>query len=455
MHAKPTGGNEMDHVVRRSTPVHVLAVVLMLALAACTSPTSSKTSTTANTAGGGGGATTVANTSTVGISASSVKISMIAADLSILSKQHLAPDLGDPVKVGQAVVASINANGGVANGRKLVLATHVIPNAPIATAAALQQACVQATQEDKPLAVIITAAVIDPVVQCVSVAHDQISVTMDSWTQKMYSDSKGRIFSVATPMSIDIEREYSYWPTLLDVNHALDGKTVGIIAQDQPSNQTAAVKALKSALQKRGTKVAAEAIAPYPEGSQTCTQPDVAIERMQQADVDFVFLVAQNLCAAALVKAAQDANFKPQWATIGNNVTDTVAQFMAPAKGNYDGAWGVGTVFPNNKNAADCNAIAAKAGLHYTPGTDAYSFAAVTCTQIQTLATALKAAKQPLTQGTAINALQAMASVPMSAGPPGSLSATKHDAGDYVFIERYSAAQGKFLPFDTTPRRVP
>jgi hypothetical protein len=71
------------------------------------------------------------------------------------------------------------------------------------------------------------------------------------------------------------------------------------------------------------------------------------------------------------------------------------------------------------------------------------------------LATALKAAKQPLTQGAVINALQAMATVPMIAGPPGSLSATKHDAGDYVFIEKYSAAQGKFVPFDTTPRRVP
>jgi hypothetical protein len=443
----------MHHVIRRCTPLLGLAIVV--ALAACTSPTSSKSSPTSNAAGGGGGATTVANTSTVGITTDSVKISMIAADLSILSKQHLAPDIGDPAKVGQAVVASINANGGIGNGRKLVLTTHVIPNAPIATASALQQACVQATQEDKPLAVIITAAVIDPVVQCVSVAHDQLAITMDSWSQKMYSDAKGRIFSVATPMSINVEREYAYWPTLLDVSHALDGKTLGIIAQDQPSNQTAAFKALKAALKKRDQKVAAEAIVPYPEGSQTCTQPDVAIERMQQAHVDFVFLIAQNLCSAALVKAAQDANYKPQWATIGNNVTDTVAQFMAPAKDNYDGAWGVGTTFPDDQTGADCNAIAAQAGLHYPPGSDAYSFAAVTCTQIETLAQALKAAKAPLTQGSVINAMQSMSSVDMTSKPMGSLSATKHDAGDYVFIMKYSAAKGTFVPYDTTPRRVP
>jgi ABC-type branched-subunit amino acid transport system substrate-binding protein len=442
----------MQHV-RRNTALVALAAALTLA--ACTSPTSSKPSTTGTGSGSGSTPTSVANNSTVGITADAVKISMIAADLSILSKQHLAPDIGDPVKVGEAVVADINAHGGVGNGRKLVLTTHVIPNAPIATAAVLQQACVQATEEDKPLAVVITAAVIDPVVQCVSVAHNQIAMTMDSWTQKMYADSGGRIFSLATPMSIDVEREYSYWPTLLDVTHALTGKTLGIIAQDQPSNQAAALKALEASLKKRGDKVAAEATVPYPEGAETCTQPDVAIERMQQAKVDFVFLVAQNLCSAALVKAAQDANFKPQWATIGNNVTDTVAQFMAPAKADYDGAWGVGTVFDTNKTDADCNAIAAGAGLHYAVGSDAYSFAGVTCTQIETLAAALRSAKAPLTQGTVINALQSMSSVPMVGGPAGSLSPIKHDAGDYVFIEKYSAAAGKFLPYDKTPRRVP
>jgi hypothetical protein len=445
-------GKRMKHVVRRATLV--MAVVAVVALAACTSPTSSKP---AATDGGGSGnpSTSVANKSTVGITNDAVKISMITADLSLLTKQHLAPDIGDPVKVGQAVVAAINASGGVGNGRKLVLVAHTIQNAPIATAATLQQACVRATEEDKPLAVVITAAVLDPVVQCVAVAHDQIAMTMDSWAKKMYSDSDGRLFSVGTPMSINVEREYSYWPTLLDVSHALTGKTLGIIAQDQPSNQTAALKALQAALKTRGQKVAAEATVPYPEGSQTCTQPDVAIERMQQAKVDFVFLVAQNLCSAALVKAADDANYKPQWATIGNNVTDTVAQFMAPAKDNYDGAWGVGTTFPTNKAAADCNAIAAGAGLHFALGSDGYGFAAVTCLQIQTLAAAIKAVKGPLTQGAVEQALESMSSVTMEGGPVGSLSPTKHDAGDFVFIEKYSAAQGKFIPYDTTPRRVP
>jgi ABC-type branched-subunit amino acid transport system substrate-binding protein len=178
---------------------------------------------------------------------------------------------------------------------------------------------------------------------------------------------------------------------------------------------------------------------------------------MKQAKVDFVFLLAQNLCSAAIVKAADQAGYKPQWATIGNNVTDTVAQFFAPAKDNYDGAWGVSSVLPTGTKAArDCVAIVERrTGLHFVPGSDAAGFAAVTCMQIQTFADALNAAKAPLTRESVVAAFEAMSSVPMAAGPPGSFSATKHDAGDYVFLEKYSAAQGKFVPFDVTPRRVP
>lgn len=428
-------------MIRRAVVIGAFVAVV----AACTSPTSSKQAAPA-----------VDNTSTVGITPDAVHISLIVADLSILTQQHLAPDLGDPVKAAQAVVDEINATGGVA-GRKLVLTAHKIPNAPLATPDTLQRACVQATEEDKSLAVIIAAAVPVNVVQCVAVAHDQLAITMDSWQQKVYDDAHGRIFSLSSQLSVDIEREYSYLPALFLAQHALDGKTVGILNQDQPSDRTAAATALKAALTKAGIKLAAEATAPYAAGSTSCSQTDTAIQKMKQAKVDFVFLIAQNLCAAALVKAAADADFKPQWATLGNNVTDTVAQFMAPAKDNYDGAWGVSGAVPTmTKEGNDCNAIVARrAGLRYTPGTDPYGYVAVTCMQIETLANALKTAKAPLTQGAVIRAFEAMPSVPLAMGPPGSISATKHDAGDYVWIEKYSAAQGKFVVINPTPQRIP
>ncbi|HVN50556.1 MAG TPA: hypothetical protein VMT43_03940, partial [Acidimicrobiales bacterium] len=128
-----------------------------------------------------------------------------------------------------------------------------------------------------------------------------------------------------------------------------------------------------------------------------------------------------------------------------------------PAKATYDGAWGLGGALPTSNGAAKaCNEIVARrAGLHYAPSSDAYGFAAVTCLQIQTLAKAIDSAKSPLDQGSVIRSLEAMSTVPLIVGPPGTLSASKHDAANYVWLEQYHASSGAFTVVDSTPQRVP
>jgi hypothetical protein len=428
-------------------PLRRVVVVIVCAglFAACTSPTTKKRSQS----------TAAENASVVGISGSEIKVALITVDLSLLTKEHLAPDLGNPVKVAHAVVDDINAHGGVAD-HNLVLTTHTIASAT-PSADLLQQVCTQATEEDHAFATIITAAVPVNVAQCTAVTHDQLTIGMDSWQQDVYHNAQGRLFSLASQLSANIERTYAAFPALLQKKGALTGKTVGILNQDQPPDRTAAAKALKTALQGMGISVAAEATAPYEAGNTSCSQTDVAVQKMVQAHVNFVFLVAQNLCAASLVASADKAGFKPQWATVGNNVTNTVAQFMAPSKANYDGAWGMGgSLAATSPTSKACNNIVATgAGLHFAPTSDAYGFAAVTCMQIQSLATAISKAQTPLNQGSVIRALEAMTAVPMDAGPSGSLSATKHDAGDYAWLQKYSAATGTFQLIDPTPQRVP
>ena len=121
----------------------------------------------------------------------------------------------------------------------------------------------------------------------------------------------------------------------------LKGKTLGVIRTDTADQQETTDDALIPGIEALGYKVAAEAVLPCPEGSQTCDQQDVAIQRMQDAGVDTVFLVAQTLAGSATVEKAQALGYKPQWTTIGNNVTNTVAKFYANAKDNYDGAYGL------------------------------------------------------------------------------------------------------------------
>ena len=67
----------------------------------------------------------------------------------------------------------------------------------------------------------------------------------------------------------------------------------------------------------------------------------------------------------------------------------------------------------------------------------------------------MNAAGQPLTQEGVIKALEAKSVVPMNSGPAGSLAATKHDAGDNLWLEKYSAATGTYELVDPTPQRIP
>src|SRR3990170_2779757 len=112
---------------------------------------------------------------------------------------------------------------------------------------------------------------------------------------------------------------------------------------------------------------------------------------MKDADIDFVFMLAPTLAGAAVSQAAADLDFTPTWTTIGDNVTDTVAQFFKPSKDNWDGAWGIDTVFPDpTKESDECNAIVKKrAGVKFEKGSDGYGFTGVTCLQLLTLADAI------------------------------------------------------------------
>ena len=130
-------------------------VLTCLFAAACTATTTdgdSATNTTVADSGGGVG-------NTVGLTDTTVKISMISADLAQLTEQNLAPEIGNAETTMKAVVADINAHGGVA-GRQIELVSHVLKGTDAILNPDLgRQACVQATEDDKPFAVIITASI--------------------------------------------------------------------------------------------------------------------------------------------------------------------------------------------------------------------------------------------------------------------------------------------------------
>ena len=100
---------------------------------------------------------------------------------------------------------------------------------------------------------------------------------------------------------------------------------------------------------------------PCPEGDRDCDQHESAVQQMKDAGVDFVFMAAPNLVGPAVVQAAMNLDFHPQWSANGNQVTDTVSQFFESVKDEWDGAIGVSTVFAQIDDLTDeahaCNEI--------------------------------------------------------------------------------------------------
>src|SRR5207342_1881745 len=97
------------------------ALAACLLAAACTSKAkddSSGTNAAADSSGSNVG-------NTVGLTDTTIKISMISADLALLTEQNLAPEIGNAAATMKAVVADINANGGIA-GRQVELVSHVL-----------------------------------------------------------------------------------------------------------------------------------------------------------------------------------------------------------------------------------------------------------------------------------------------------------------------------------------
>lgn len=429
-------------------PIGHLAMVLMVALlAGCSSRSAEEEG--GSLAGGG---------EPRGVTAEVVKVSLIYADLAALTQQKLAPEIGNAKDQAEAVAADINAKGGIA-GRRIEIVPHVIEGAAAALSPeAGRAACLAAAEDDKPLAVLVTASVSADVVNCVAVEHHALTLAMDSYPASYYEDSGGRLFSVGSHISVGTDRAYAAWPRLLGPRVDLAARTVGIVSTDQPAEAAPVDGALKPALERMGVKVVAEATLPCPEGSQSCTQHDAAVQKMRDAGVDLVFLTAQLFAGAATVDAAQKLGYKPAWTVIGNNVTDTVAKFYVNAKDDYDGAWGLGAVFPQVSTAGEeCNrTVSANGGTAFPPTSDGYGFTAVTCLQVRTLARALTAVEGPVTTDAVVGALENLGQVDLAAGPPGSLAPDKHDAGNALFLTRYDAGGSTFLPVDGgRPLEVP
>ena len=395
---------------------------------------------------------------TRGLTEDTIRVGVIGADFGSLAEAGLAPDLGDQEKIVRSVVEEINANGGI-GGRQIEARVRLID--VVTDPSSGQAACIEMTQDFGSFAVIIAPAVGRETTRCVAVTNETLTVGATGFDADLYEEANGRLFTAGTDTSMSTNRQYAGWAEAMDAEGVLDGKTIGVVTAEQsPEFVAAAEDALVPTLEELGHEVAVNVVLPCPEGDRDCDQHEAAAQQMKSAGVDFVFMAAANLTGPTFVQAAENLDYAPTWAANGNQVTDTVSQFFESVKDAWDGAIGTSTVFALEEDLTDaahaCNeTIAERSGEEYEPGSDAFGFAAASCLLIRLLDRAgdeIDAGE--LDQEAMIREIESVGEIALNAGPPGTLSADKHDAGDHLFVADYSAEAGEFIERDTEPFEV-
>ena len=446
--------------MRRYGRVSAALAALVLVTGACTSDPDEAGGSGGGSGGGGDGGT--GEGVTTGLTDDTIRIGFIGADFGPLAEAGLAPDLGDQPKIVDAVVEQLNEDGGIA-GRRIEARVRLVD--PTGGAEAGQAACLEMTQDFGAFAVVMAPAVSRDVARCVAVTNGTLAIGATGFDQGLYDEAEGRLFTAGSNTSMSTTRQYRGWADVMDAEGLLDGRTIGVVTAEQsPEFVAAAEEGLVPRLEELGHEVAVELTLPCPEGDNDCDQQEAAAQQMKDAGVDLVFMAAANLTGPTFVQAAANLDFRPQWAANGNQVTDTVSQFFESVRDEWDGAVGTSTVFALPEDltdgAHDCNdTIATRQGEDYEPGSDAFGFAGTSCLLFRTLAQGGEVAGEgdaaaELDQAAMIEALEGLGEVELNAGPPGSLSPDKHDAGDLLFLADYSAEAGEFVERDGEPVRV-
>ncbi|MCU1365803.1 MAG: hypothetical protein JWN39_1442 [Ilumatobacteraceae bacterium] len=395
--------------------------------------------------------------STTGITDDAINVAYLGVDFSALNGTGLVPDLGDQQKQVQSFVDEINANGGIA-GRQINLhfkLLDVLGSGPDV----IQAECIAATQEFKAAIIVLPPAAARDMARCTAVTNKTLTLETTAFDDALYSESQGRLISTG---GMTIDRQFRAWADKMDELGYLDGKTIGIVVGDQPAEFSNAVNtALVPELEKLGHAAAQVITLPCAAGTTSCEQYDVAATKLQQSGVDTVFMELANTFGTGLIQAASDIDYQPKWFLEGNQTTETVLKFLDSVKASLDGSVGVGFAFnlPGdiNQGATDCNKVVSdRSGETYAPGSDAFGFVSNVCGAFQTLQLAGKdLVGKPLDQGTLIAAIEGLGTVHYGIGPDGTLSPTKHDAGDYLFLCDYQAATGTCVRRSDPPFKVP
>lgn len=263
------------------------------------------------------GASTASSSPTQGVSATTIKVGIPYVDLSAVRKFGITLDQGNYPDAYKALIADLNAHGGV-DGRKLV--PFLVAVNPVGTAPA-QTACTQLAADDK---VFVAIAPQQP--DCFLRQYHVPTITGNF--QNVTAKGGAPNFTLTPPGT-------AYDPVqlaALDHQGVFKHKKVGLFA-GQTTDQ-AELHVVASTLHHLHVPVVQTAVDDAPTGDQTATYQQAAViaQRFKSAGVDEVVAVGTGSLIWPEALAANQSTYRPPFVATsqGSLETAVLANSVAP-----------------------------------------------------------------------------------------------------------------------------
>ena len=368
--------------------------------------------------GGGGDVSGAANAPTQGVTATSIRVGIPYVDLASVRKFGITLDQGSFPDAYNAIIANLNAGGGV-DGRHLV--PYLLAVNPVGTGPAIT-ACTQLSEDDS-----VFVAINPEQADCFNQQHHV--PTISGAFQNVESSGGAPNFTLTPPLA-------AYDPVQLSVlahRGVFKGKKVGLFAGTETDGSE--LKVVQTDLKSLGVRVLQSAVDGAPQSDEVATNQQAALiaQRFQLAGVNEVIAVGTGATIWPEALQANQSSYIPPWvatsepsletAVLGASISSKYLKNVlttSPVPSNYQ-IWHTPAV-------QKCDRVVQKAypALKVTPPTNPLtgsdqSFYAIeaACLNVALFTTIAKAAGKNLTSSTFAHAGYELrdAAIPGSGAP--------------------------------------
>ena len=285
-----------------------------------------------------------------GITADSISLVHMRAQLENLALFGFATDVGDPREMFETFAAVVNEQCGGVRGRMIQM--HTVEYDPVnpEVEAEMNAGCIQATEDLDGVILLNTSGFQGSATLCIVEDHETAFITVQPMPEEFMSRGEDRL--VITTLTSE---ESLRWLALdLIAQGALDGKTIGVAAPTTPGQYEAVESGLVNVLRENGANVAVFDTIQC--DGRICTGGVTeSVQNLRNAGVDVFFNVLNTLSAPGYIAEMVNQGFRPGdvqfYASDFNSQASELVSSKIPAfSGEAAGALYNGTIILDSRD---------------------------------------------------------------------------------------------------------